>query len=86
MTRPSELTCQETFERLADYVDRELAAEELNLVDEHLALCDACAREYAFETSVLEALKDRLRRIAAPPDLVQRVCQALERARESKPR
>jgi anti-sigma factor (TIGR02949 family) len=81
MNSPSPLTCQQTFERLADYLDRELSPVEVARVEEHLAVCEVCAREYRFEGTVLRCLKDKLRRIAAPPQLLDRIRQALDQAR-----
>jgi anti-sigma factor (TIGR02949 family) len=79
MSHLSPLSCKEAFDRLADYVDRELTAEEMERVRAHLDLCATCAREFRFEATVLEALKERLRRIAVPPDLVARVTATLQR-------
>lgn len=79
MDRPSRLDCQAVFERLDDYVDRELTAEEAATVEAHLAACAHCTSQYAFETTVLAGLKRRLRRITAPPELLQRILQSLER-------
>ena len=67
------LTCIEVFDRLNDYLDRNLSAGEVALVAQHLDDCVACAREYRFEASVLECLKTRLRRIDVPPHLLSSV-------------
>lgn len=71
------MTCEEVFARLDDYVDRELSAEELREVEAHLEWCAMCTREYAFESTVVRMLKERVRRIEAPPDLKARVFTAL---------
>jgi mycothiol system anti-sigma-R factor len=80
MSELTPLTCAETFRRLDDYVDRELSAEEVRLVQEHLRTCAVCASEYAFEASVLEQVRAKLRRIKAPPELLQRISQKLREA------
>lgn len=72
------LTCTEVFNRLDDYLDRNLSAEEVGLVSRHLDDCVACAREYRFEATVLECLKARLRRIDIPPHLLSSVILRLQ--------
>jgi anti-sigma factor (TIGR02949 family) len=74
-------TCEEVFRRLDDYVDRELSPPETRLVEEHLATCSACAAEYAFETHVLNDLREKLRRVAVPAGLVARIEGMLAAAR-----
>jgi anti-sigma factor (TIGR02949 family) len=85
MAQIDRYTCQETFRRLDDYLDRELTPQEMQLVREHLDVCAVCASEYAFEASALKQLRDKLQRITAPPDLLARVSRALERARSDTP-
>lgn len=80
MHGPTQLTCREVFDRLADYLDRELTPEEVEHVEAHLALCEMCAREYRFEATVLDCLKQKLRRISAPPDLLAKVRRTIEEA------
>ncbi len=77
MARITRYSCEETFRRMDDFLDRELSAAEVALVREHLAVCEECAHEYAFERSVLDSLRDRLRRVAVPSALVQRVLSRL---------
>ncbi len=81
MTHLSRYTCEEAFRRLDDYLDRELSAEEMTLVREHLEICAGCAREFTFEDSVLRGVKDRLRQIELPPSLQARILGALEQDR-----
>jgi anti-sigma factor (TIGR02949 family) len=81
MAQIDRYTCEETIRRLDDYLDRELTPHEMQLVQEHLAVCALCASEYAFEASALERLRDKIQRIPAPADLMARVSHALERAR-----
>lgn len=45
MSDLSPLTCQEAFDRLGDFADRELVPEDRERVEAHLALCARCARE-----------------------------------------
>jgi anti-sigma factor (TIGR02949 family) len=66
-------TCQEVFQRLNDYLDRELSAEEMALVRAHLDTCAQCASEYAFESSALGELKAKLRRIDLPQSVLAKI-------------
>jgi anti-sigma factor (TIGR02949 family) len=75
-------TCEETFRRLDDYLDRRLTLEETRLIDEHLHTCEACSREFVFEASVIEAVRQKLRRVAAPPDLIARISAQIQGERD----
>ncbi|MGQ0649801.1 MAG: anti-sigma factor family protein [Gemmatimonadaceae bacterium] len=77
MTELDRLTCEETFRRLDDYLDRELSPGELRLVQEHLHLCAACAKEFRFEASLLQSVRSKLRQIAVPQALQARVLDLL---------
>ena len=80
MTEHRHLTCEEVFRRLDDYLDRELDPGEVPQVEQHLAECEMCAREYRFEASVLEGIRKRVRRIQLPPDLMGRLSRRLSTA------
>jgi anti-sigma factor (TIGR02949 family) len=75
-------TCEETFRRLDDYLDRRLSAEETRLIEEHLHTCEACSREFVFEASVIEGVRQKLRRVAAPPDLIARISAQIQSERD----
>jgi predicted anti-sigma-YlaC factor YlaD len=79
-SRLDRYTCEEALRRLDDFVDRELGQAELRLVREHLETCAACTSQFRDEAAKLARLKDRLRRIVVPPDLLARVRNALGRA------
>ncbi|MGH7630409.1 MAG: anti-sigma factor family protein [Gemmatimonadales bacterium] len=79
-SRLDRYTCDEALRRLDDFVDRELAEAELRLVHEHLQTCAACTAQFQFEAGVLDQLKDKLRRIAIPPDLLARIRTGLGRS------
>jgi anti-sigma factor (TIGR02949 family) len=70
-------TCEEAFRRLDDYLDRELPESERALVKQHLETCAVCASEYTFEESVLVQLKEKARKLSAPPDLLSRISRKL---------
>jgi anti-sigma factor (TIGR02949 family) len=82
MTAPRPLTCNETFERLDDYVDRALPPEERRRVEAHLADCVVCAREYRFEQNVIDHVRGKLQRLDVPADLVRKVAEQLAAARK----
>jgi anti-sigma factor (TIGR02949 family) len=80
MDRLDRLTCEEVFARLDDFMDRELGPEEARRVQEHLDACARCAMEYRFEVSIVQGVRDKLRRIAAPGDLLARINERLSRS------
>jgi mycothiol system anti-sigma-R factor len=67
-----------------DFLDRELATGEVALVRAHLETCAACASEYSFEESVLITVREKLRRIAVPSELRERIALRIAEARASK--
>jgi len=71
------LTCRQAFDRLEDFLDRELAAEEAILVRAHLEVCAQCAAEFHFEQRLLDGVRARLARIQVPADLAERIGRAL---------
>ncbi|HEX9894508.1 MAG TPA: zf-HC2 domain-containing protein [Gemmatimonadales bacterium] len=82
MDQPTHFDCRAAFARLEDYLDRELSAGDVRCIEEHLALCEVCAREFKFEAGILCALKQKLRCVSAPPDLLDRIRTAIERSRQ----
>ncbi|MBC7894294.1 MAG: zf-HC2 domain-containing protein [Cytophagaceae bacterium] len=87
MTPLNRLTCEETFRQLDSWLDHELPVAEQHLVDEHLALCAACAREFRFEASLMQSVRSRLREVTLPPALQARVGDllAVELSRSQEP-
>lgn len=73
MHPPDRFTCEEVFSRLDDYLDRELTADELRMVREHLETCAACASEHKFESGVLDGVRQKLSRLAVPEGLMARI-------------
>ncbi|GMV35767.1 MAG: hypothetical protein AMXMBFR61_02750 [Fimbriimonadales bacterium] len=66
-------TCEETFRRMKDYVDRELPAAEVALVEMHLKACGACASEYRFEQTLLREMRSKLRSVPTSPESIARL-------------
>jgi anti-sigma factor (TIGR02949 family) len=78
MSRVDRYTCEQVFRLLDDYLDKELTAEEMQRVREHLDTCAYCASEYQFEAEVIKAMRVRVQRIAIAPSLRARVLTALQ--------
>lgn len=76
-------TCEETFRRLEDYLDRQLSAEEIRLVEAHLQECVRCATEFGFEAGLLADIRTKLKRIGVPADLRSRIAHLLEAERKT---
>jgi anti-sigma factor (TIGR02949 family) len=74
-------TCEEMLRRLDDYLDRELTADEIRRVEEHLEDCEACIREFGFEANVITAVREKLRDVEVPQTLIDRVAMSLARER-----
>ena len=72
------LTCEETFRRLDDYLDRELSQHEMALVRKHLKACDVCESRYVFEDTIFDAVRKKLRQVPLPDGLRDRVFARLE--------
>lgn len=75
-------TCEAAFRRLDDYLDRRLPHAEMHLIEEHLEICAACAREFTFEASVLTGVRQKLRQLSVPPDLLTRITAQIRAAGE----
>ena len=73
MSRPDRFTCEQMFERLDDYIDRELAADEMERAREHMETCAVCAGEYRFDATVVLRVRERLARIAPPAGLLEAI-------------
>ena len=80
MNQIDRFTCEQVFERLDDFLDRELSAVESKLLEEHLAICDWCASVYKFQSSTVNHLKVRIRSASAPSDLMAKLSAVLDRA------
>lgn len=69
--------CEVAFMRLDDYLDRELKKDEMALVRAHLEVCALCTSEFAFETSLIKGVRDKLGRIDVPASVRSAVAQRL---------
>lgn len=73
-----QLTCEETFRRLDDFIDHELSAEDCRLVQQHLEICAICAREFNFESGVWREVRNKLQHTAVPPSLREKISSVLK--------
>ncbi len=73
-----QMTCEETFRRLDDFLDRELSAGECRLVQEHLEICAICAKEFEFEASIWKEVRAKLQHTFVPPNLREKVSLLLK--------
>jgi anti-sigma factor (TIGR02949 family) len=85
MSHIDRYTCEQAFLRLDDYLDRELPADQMECVREHLETCAMCASEFDFETTVMDDVRGKLRRIRAPRDLMSRISALIAGARGADP-
>jgi anti-sigma factor (TIGR02949 family) len=83
MSHVDRYTCEQAFHRLDDYLDRELPADQMERVREHLETCAICAGEFDFEQTVIDDVRGKLRRIRAPGDLMSRISSLIASARGS---
>ena len=72
------LTCGTIEERLYDYLDRELSLQEETAVRRHLASCEPCQGNVAFEEQFLAAVREKCRATRAPAGLLERIQQSIE--------
>ncbi|WP_163558739.1 zf-HC2 domain-containing protein [Halomonas sp. NO4] len=75
---PRELSCEDVIERLFDYLDRELDAQQAEEIERHLARCRDCFTRAEFEKR-LRARVEAAGTVTAPPRLRQRVRRLLDR-------
>lgn len=77
MAQLDRMTCEQAFARIDDFLDRELSPDEMRQVQEHLDICTVCSTEFKFEATVIEGVRDKLRRIDVPADLLARIARKL---------
>jgi hypothetical protein len=75
------MTCEETRDRLDDYVDGALAGAELHEVELHLAGCAACAGEERRLHALLAGAAALPRELSPPRDLWPEIAQRIAAAR-----
>ena len=73
MSKDECYSCEEAFHKLDDYIGRALTDEEVAMIEQHLEGCVGCAGEYRFESSLIEGIREKLKKIDLPPDLMKRI-------------
>ena len=84
MSKLDRTNCEEAFRRLNDFLDRRMTEAELKIMEEHLEICAWCAREFNFEASVLHGVKQKVRQLEAPEDLVSKILSRLPNSPEEQ--
>ena len=80
MSEAQKYTCEDAFNRLDDFLDRELTDEEIELVKQHLECCAHCAGAYTFEGDMLECMKSKIKHLDVPQNLLDKINKALDDA------
>ena len=78
MSEQDRLICDQVLSRLDEFLDRALVPAEQAAVERHLEECLQCARALQFEATLLDGLRDRLRRIQVPLGLLEAVRSRLQ--------
>lgn len=79
MNEITRMNCEQAFARLDDYLDRELAQDELAGVKAHLEICAHCAMAFDFEAEVLARIRSKIQSVVVPDELKRNVAEALQR-------
>ena len=80
-----EIVCREFVELATDYLDGALPDATLELVEEHLAMCDWC-RDYLGQIEATSAAVARTPAAAPAPDTLQALVAAFrDRPKEDRP-
>ena len=68
-----DMNCFETIARLHLYIDRELSAEEIAVVQSHLEDCPSCECRFHFDEGVKRLIHERCTIVRAPAHLREAV-------------
>lgn len=77
-THADGFTCEQAFQRVYEYLDRVLGADEEALVQEHLAVCEDCVRHFRFEEQLLSTIRERCRTGRAPEPLRRQIARLID--------
>lgn len=83
MEKQEPFDCEATFKRLDDYLDGELGSEEISLIRAHLGDCEVCAREFVFEETLVDEIRQKINSVEIPSDLRSRVSTLLDQAKST---
>lgn len=65
--------CEEAVKRLNDYLSRELAPDEEERVQKHLAECRGCFAKFSFEETLLRTIREKAESVTAPVSLRHKI-------------
>jgi anti-sigma factor (TIGR02949 family) len=71
--------CEEAVKRLTDFLSRELAVDEEERVQQHLAQCRGCFAKFSFEETLLRTIRERAESVVAPENLRSKILGLLRR-------
>ena len=77
---PHETDCREVLDRVYEYLDSEVTADDIAKIRHHLEECSPCLKEYDIEDH-LKALVRRCCQEAAPADLRVRIMSQITHIR-----
>lgn len=66
-------SCDQAYEELFQYLDRELTDDELAIVRQHLDACPPCAHLFEFEGTVVRYVRERSIRVTCPAAVVSTI-------------
>lgn len=84
MSKPNAYDCEQAFRHLGDYLDRELTADEIEKIEEHLHTCEECAHEFKFEDELLACLKAKARLAKVPEGFRESILKALDQVEHNR--
>ncbi|MEX3609584.1 mycothiol system anti-sigma-R factor [Rothia sp. LK2588] len=79
----TENPCNQKLGSIYEYLDGALSCEDLKELNEHLASCDHCAREYDLE-KVIRGLMKRCCCETAPQDLKAKIRQRIDEIKNAE--
>lgn len=79
MSQTGHLKCEDVFQHLNDFIDRELSLDDMEKVSVHLEQCIQCAEQVACEASALRQIRIALQRIRLPRDVKLAITTALDK-------
>lgn len=68
-----EVSCQEAFDNLYEYLDGELTPDLTEAIRYHLSICAKCFPVFNFEKTYLRFLEARGKARGAPPELKKKI-------------
>jgi anti-sigma factor (TIGR02949 family) len=80
----SRLSCQDATRRFFAYLDRALAGEVVEKLEEHLGACLDCCDRLQFSRRLDGFVRQRLGQTALPPSLADRIRRGLALAERAK--